>query len=690
MKERTDFSRSDRPRRRLSRRGLPWLLIGLTLSALLTGCEINEPAMPTFDTTLTIPLGVERVDIMEAIENEDYLEVLEDGSLSFSIDGDPDTMSFDFDLSADIGSQTIEQGLGNFSIAAADPMDYEFQLGDIWAPAAGASGLPAIVPSFPIDVVSGPQDVPDIDSAVLADGQVVITLDNHLPVSVGADAGPAQLVIRLENPADGQAFATLAYPEILPGQSSTQTAELAGVNLPGSIQVSLAGESAGSSGAVVTVNSDDSLQIEAAFQDLVVSSATAVVGPQSFNTSFETELPADYTIERAAISGGSVTLQLTNDMPVPCQAQLAWEHLRNDQDQPLSRSFALAAGQSLSRMIDFAGYSLESDGEALEALTAQVDITSPGSDGQSVTLSADAGLTAVLQGGTISFSSVTGVVPATTVSIDPIVEEIDLPEEMDGIALQAATMTLRVANSSGLPADLDLTLSGTSASGTTVSMEVNEHILAADDRATTTDIVLNQNNSEIVDFLNNLPVNINLGGDVVVGGGGVVGTVRQDDYAVVSWDIVAPVEVIINGASLDTDPEALDLDADMREMIEDRARAASIRTEILNHLPVGVQITIKAHTDTSSLATAPLLAIGPLDVEPALVDPFTHLVSVPVTSYPTIDLTAEEARVFALEGLHTMIEAYLPESDGPVRMLSTDYLEVHGVIQMDVRVADQW
>ncbi len=402
----------------------------LAAGLLLAGCEINEPAMPTFETTLTIPLGVERVELREAVEDEDYIDIENDGSLSFTVQGDPDTLGFDFELSADIGSQTIEEGLGEFEIAASAPIDYSFLLGDIWAPASGMSGMSAPVPAFPIDVQSDPEDVPGIDSAVLTQGQVVITLDNQLPVPVSADSGPQQIQVTLEDPATGDAFATLVFPSIPSNSSSTQSADLTGVTLPGSMRVRLSGGSPGSGGAWTPIDGTDSVNIHAGYQNLRVSSATAPIGPQSFETSFTTELPADYAISSAEISQGSVDLRLRNGMPVPCQAVLTWQHLRDEQGQPLSQSFQLAAAESLTRQIDFQGYTLEAGGEPLENLVADVQITSPGSDGRSVTLDADTGLTAELQGGTIAFGSVTGVVPATSVAIDPIVEEIDLPDEM--------------------------------------------------------------------------------------------------------------------------------------------------------------------------------------------------------------------------------------------------------------------
>ncbi len=670
---------------------LLFALVIPTALSLIGGCEINKPEMPTFDTSLTIPLGMERIDILEIIENEDFLEIADDGGLSFFIEGDPDTMSFDFDLSADIGSQTIEQGLGNFSLAAIDPINYSFELGQIWAPAAGTTNLLTVVPAFPIDVLSASQDIPNVDSATLASGSVSVTLENGLSIPVGAASGSNQIVITMEDPGTGSTIATFVFPEIPSGGNSTQTADLAGVTLPGAVSVRLTGGSPGSGGQVVTVNGTDSLLINAQFLDLLVSSAVAVVGPQSFQTSFLTELPADFEIEYAIISSGSIGLDITNAMPLPAQVILTWNELMNLQGNPLSVTVDLAAGQSTSQNIDFSGYILTSSGVPLAALEAIVDINTPGSGGASVSMTSATGLTADLIGGSIIFSSVTGVVPAYSVPIAPIEEEIDLPEEMDGLQLVAASMIMHVTNSAGLPADMVMTLSGTSASGSTVTMDVNERILAAQDRATTTDIILDENNSSIVDFLNNLPVSISLAGNVEVGGNGDSGTVRADDFAIVSWDITAPVEVIITGTTLDSDPTALDMDQDMRDMITDHALGAHIQTEILNHLPVAVELFIKAATDTNTIATMPLLEIGPLMVNSALVDPNTHVVSQAVTSTPEIILTVEDARIFSLAGLYTLIEVRLPSSNGnQVRMLSTDYLEVRGVIQMDVNVNDEW
>jgi hypothetical protein len=682
------------PGRRLNRAVvcLLALLLGQGLLSLLGGCEINQPEMPTFDTSVAVPLGVERLEVMELVEDEDYLLIGEDGSLGFFIDSDPDTVALDLDLTADIDSQTINQGLGEFELADSDPMDYAFELADIWAPAAGLTDQPAVVPAFPIDVASSGQDVPDIESAVLAEGTVQIAVTNNLPVPISADAGPDQVVLELVDPASGTAFATLVFPELAPGDFSIQTADLAGVTLPGQVAVNLSGGSPGSSGNVVNVSGTDSILISAVFADLLVESATALVGAQTFTTDFDTDLPEDYQVTSASISSGAVTLSLSNDMPIPCNATITWPQLHDDLGQDLVESFHLEPGANLDRVIDFSGRLLETDGAPLTTLAAEVVVETPGSGATPVTMGSGDGLTASLSSGSITFGSVTGVVPAYDVALDPMEEEIDLPDEMDGLELTSARLELCVCNSADLPGTLDLVLTGTSASNETRSLAVAARIDAATGRAPrTTVITLDENNSTIVDFLNNLPESITVSGSVQVGGDGSHGTVYGDEYATLYYEISAPVEVVITGTTLTGDPHELDLDEDMRGNIESHAMGANIQTEIYNHMPVGVELSILCGTDLATLETDPLLTIGPLVVAPGLINQLDHTVAEGVISRPVIQLTAEEAQLFAREGLLTIFEVVLPSSnDKPVRMMSTDYLEVRGMVQVDIHVNDEW
>jgi hypothetical protein len=668
------------------------LLLGLLLAALwLAGCEIADPELPRFDTRVALPLGEERLDIADTIDDEDYLVALADGTLGFTVDGDPDTVGLDLDLGTDFAAQTVSGDLGNFALDLAAPPPFAFTLGDLYPAAVSLDGLSVPVPGFTFTTASDPENLADLESATLAGGTLVVTVLNGLPVPVSASSGPERLLLELIDPASGGVIVALDFDPIAAGAQAQREADLAGVTLPGAIAVRLTGGSIGSGGAPVTVDAGAAIAVSAGFHDLEVSAAEAVVEAQSFTTSFLTALPDDYEIERAVIGSGAVSLSLRNEMAIPCQASVTWPQVVDLDDQPMQLVVDLEGGGSASRVADFAGYIVKAPGgSVLTELTAEVVVTSPGSDGQPVLLQADQGIQADLGAGHIEFTSVTGTVPELSFTFAPMNEEIDLPDELEGLLLTRATLVLELTNTAGLAAEADFDLVGINDSGTERNLQVQQPIEPAEaGRAAVTRIVLDETNSTIVDFLNNLPTEISLTGGVNLGGDGQSGTIRAGDYAVVNWEIVSPVEVIVESSHLYGDPEDLDLDQDARDLITDHVGAAELQLAVLNHLPVGVETRLLFGTDSETMKTAPLLAIGPVTVDAGVVDPIEHTVLEPRTSHPVINLTAAETAVLATEGLLSMLEVVLPSSEGsPVRVMTTDYVTVQGLIYLDVAVHD--
>lgn len=673
------------------RQSVAAMLLAMLVGLILTGCEIAEPELPTYTTSVAVPLGQERLDIADVVDDEDYLIAMEDGTLGFQVEGDPDTVSLDLELAADIPSQTVSGDLGNFSLDVASPPSFDFALVDLYPAAAALDGMTMPVPGFQFTTASDPEDLADLDSATLSAGTLTVTVSNGLPVPVSAASGPDRLVLELVDPGTGSAVVTLEFDPIAGGSQAQRVADLAGVTLPGALSVRLAGGSPGSGGSPVLVDASAAIAVDAQFSDLEVSSANAVVGAQEFTTSFDTDLPDDYAVEQAVIAGGSVSLTVTNEMPMPCQAVVRWPEIVNLDDEVLELVVDLAGDESATESLSFAGYLVRAPaGQQLSVLAAEVAVTSPGSGGLAVPLSATDGVRADLSGGRIEFGSVTGAVPALSYDFDPLEEEIDLPDELEGLSFTHASIVLELTNSAGINAQSDLYLRGVNADGREESLVIQEQILAAEDgRASTTRIELNEGNSTVVEFLNNLPTEISLTGGVELGGDGSVGTVRPDDFAVVNWEIIAPVEVVIESSQMYGDPEELDLDEDIRDNIEDYAGDAAVNLRVLNHLPVGVEASILFSPDTTTIKTQPILVIGPVSVDAADVDPGTHTVSEPRVSTPTISLTADEVRLLATEGLHQIFEVTLPSTDGnPVRVLTTDYVEITGLIDLDVNIHD--
>lgn len=668
------------------------IAILFTLPALMfaAGCEIAEPKLPTFTTQISVPLGEERLDVADALDGEEYLTELDGHTLGFTVDGDADTVSLDFDLSADIAAQTIDQSLGAFTIDLDAPVGIDFALDQLYPPATAFDGLTVPVPPFPLVQTSDAEDIEDVESATLSAGTLVVSVHNGLPVPIGADGGPDQLVLELVDPATDAAFATVVFGLIAPLGDATQTTSLAGVTLPGVASVRLVGGSSGSGGVPVLVDAGTSIAVSAEFLDLAVTHAVAVVPAQSFTTTFITELPDDYGVLEAVIGAGGTTVTAVNEMSIPCQAVITWPEVIDLDDQPLVVTFELAPFSEVSRDVSFAGRIVRApDSTPLHTLTAEIAVTSPGSSGLPVALAADAGLHASLAPGNIAFSSVTGTVPELDYAFDPLQEDIDLPEELAGLELTAATLTLELENTAGVAATAHFELTGTSSGGILRTLSVQDQIAPAfEDRAAVTVVTLDQTNSDIVAFLNNLPTEITLAGGVTTNAG-EIGTVRSGDRAVVRWRIVAPVEVIVHDSYLYGDPEELDLDDDTRDLLRDHAGAAIADLEVLNHLPLGVELRLLFSADSTTVETDPLLTIGPIAVPAATRDPETHIVAEPSLSHPQVALTLAQVQLLSTEGLFSVIEVHLPDSGGEAaRVLTTDYLTVRGMVRLDVEVSD--
>jgi hypothetical protein len=658
---------------------------------LLAGCEVADPALPSFQTRVTVPLGEERMDIADAIDDEDYLYSLPDGTLGFSVDGDPDTVALDLDVAADIPAQTVRGDLGAFDLAVSAPVDVAFVLSDLYADAAMLDGFTLPVPPFGFTTDSDPHDLEDIDSATLAGGTLTVEVLNGLPVPISATGGPDRLVLDLVDPASGLAVVTVEFDPIAAGSAATESVDLAGVTLPGALSVRLAGGSPGSSGAPVLVDAAAEIAVSAVFSDLQVTAAEAVIGAQEFSTEFATDLPSDYSVERAVIGSGLVQLDVVNELPIPCLVTVTWPDVVDLDGQPMQLVVDLPGGASQTQQADFAGYVVQApEGATLDQLVATVTAVSPGSGGLAVPVQSDQGVRADLGSGRIAFTSVTGVVPELAYDFDPMDEEIDLPDELEGLQLTRASLELELVNSAAVTAYTDFVLTGVNAAGQSTQMTVQEQIApAADDRAAVTRIVLDETNSDIVAFLNNLPTSISLAGGVRLGGDGQIGTVRTDDYAVIGWRITSPVDVMVEQSQLFGDTEALDLDQDGRDMLRDHVGGAELQLEVLNHLPLGIEARVLFGTDSLTVKEQPLLAIGPIAVAAADVDPVTRAVSVARTSRPLVTVSAADVQLLATEGLLSVLEVVLPSTDGQaVRILTTDYVTVQGLVYLDVEVSD--
>lgn len=667
----------------------PVAACALAMILLAAGCSLEKPELPRFTTTVTVPLGTHRLSVLELLEDQDYLAVDGDSLLAFQVVGAEDTFTVDADLSAEIQPISLAAELGVFSLEGATPVAFEFTLGALHPPAVSLHGSSVAVPPFTFELASDPADLPDISRAEVASGRLALTLVNGLPVPLGGDQPPERARVELLDPASGAVLAALDFPAAIPpGAQDRREADLAGVTLPDSIAVRLRGGSPGA-GDPVPIDSAATVQVRAELLTLSATAAVAVVGPQTFTTDSDLALPDSLRLIEAEIDGGELSVSLASDLPVPCRVSLHIPALRSADGGAVSIAFDLSPGGQAAATLPLAEAAVHSpDGLALAALTCRLEASTDGSGGLAVPLSAGDGLTAAVAPARLTFGRVTGEIPRRTIALEPLVETIDLPAELTGVALTAASLTLRIVSQVEMPAAVAFTLTGRSAAGVERSLDALIDLPpAASGLPLAAEAVLDQENSDIVAFLNNLPTTITLTGQVAVGGEGVTGTVGPGDRAHVGWRIDAPLRVVIEQAVVRADPRPLVLDEQLRQRLAEHLGQARLTTRIVNHLPFPVEIRLLAGIDPATLAETPQLVVGPLGAPAGALHPSLRTVSGAAPCDSELQLSSGQTSVLTLPGLHTAVEITLPGTGGQeVAVCAGDYLTVSGLVIMDVEV----
>ncbi len=658
----------------------------LACLATLTACDISEPSLPSFDSSVSIPLGSQRLTIAEVLDDDPSLVTAEDGGISFTTAGEPDTISLGMDLDVDVAAQHIHQSWGSFVLDDPDPVAVGESFAEAWPPASQAAGTTTTVPDFDFRYEAPGLGLGGITACTLSQGTLTLTAESTWPVVIrGPEPGMPVEASLLAADSDEVLLAIPVGPIPAGGQVST-TVPLAGLALPGDFRLVLAGHGDGSE-APVPIDGDEALNITLVLADLAATTATARVPAQAVDLEFRTDLGSGDQITAAEIGTGLLTFGLHNETPLAMGIDLLWDQIITGDGRPLTASANLPAGADTTIAVSFAGCRILESGPYLDSLTAQVTARTPGSGNQTVTLSSTQGLTADLDPGVLSFTTVSGCFAPDSWDLEPTTAQISYPDDSDGMEFTTAVLSILLDNTADLGATLDMTITGTGGRGDEVSLQVHDFIDPANADAGKTTLRLDESNSDIVTFLNARPRTITMAGTVSLTPGEACGTVSADDRLAVGWALEVPLRVNLDHAALDGDITPLGLDDGLREVIDERAGPARFQGEVSNHIPAALELTILAADDPADLPDHPGLRVGPVTVAAAATDPVTGMVTDAVLSRPVIELTAEQARYFGRPGLHTMYQAILSsDPESPVRIISTDYLTVTGMVTAELRV----
>lgn len=663
---------------------------GVTWGLVVAGCSLESPELPRYDADWLIPLGNVDYTVEELLDDEEGFVVGDDKSLSLHVRGALDPVAVGDQLEIEIAGRTVDASLGSFDLDPTDPVGFAFTLGGMYPPFAGVSGLSAPVPPFTFDQTSPAEDVPNIVSAQVSSGGIDLTVDNGLPVDLGGNAPPEQLTLDLIDPATSSVLTSHVFADAIgAGQSTTAFLDLAGVTVPDDVMVRLRGGSPGSGGSPVPVDGSDSVALQASTTALSVQFAEAVMGFHEFSESTTVDLPDSVQVVDATIARGVIDYDVVNDLPLPVVATVAIEPVFDATGQPLQFDVPVDASGVVRSTFDLAGYTVDFGARPGDALFIGVTVSTPGSGGVPVVVQSGDQVHAHVEPLVMGFAQVRGILDPQVVELPSTEAEIALPNDTEGLELLVGELVIDLSSNIGLPAMLDLDLQGFDEQQNMVPLSVRLPLDAAPVGETVVHrIVLNETNSDIIPFMNNLPKRVVARAVARIGDGVTVGDVSIDDEVSATYEVKAPMVVRVLPQVKEIDPVIVDLDQNLRDDINERVRAVRLEATVSNTLPLDATAWVGFDLDEGQLYTTPTVRLGPIEV-PRSVAARTGGQLATAQAYAEVEVAPAEIPYLTQPGLRMAVTIDIPGSNGTyVTIRADDLLRVRGYLRATVRMGD--
>jgi hypothetical protein len=243
--------------------------LSLTLIAVsVCACSIEKPQAPSWDTEMVLPLISHQYDMLELVDRmaEDALSYDSLGNITFSAGQEMDTVAVDACLSVADLSTSFAKTLGSVDIPGPQPISEKILLSDHLA-------LGGDVPAMTIDTLKQLPTIPDIESATVSTGSMIITAANNFDLPLDT------VTLTIVDATFETEIGTVCFEDGLSiGETESQTIDLSGKTISSSFVYRAHLYTPG--GTILTV-AEKTVEVEVRFSSTIrVSSATARIQPQ--------------------------------------------------------------------------------------------------------------------------------------------------------------------------------------------------------------------------------------------------------------------------------------------------------------------------------------------------------------------------------------------------------------------------
>lgn len=651
--------------------------IAIALLALAAGCikETYDIDKLSKEAQLTPGLGVSvlkgSITLSDVIEKNDTITfdgdtvyVSHDGVVTFIFRKDS-IISFnleDYYNIEDMLSHSDTFEVGELELSAFQgTISYTLgQISNYFSPALKAQfalldGATANFPPFP-SVSLGEINFnafSNFEYATFSEGFIDIRVTNDLPAPLSG------AVIRLYNTSDhSQINGDVAIPVINPGESVTESINLAGLTVTNQLTaaVSLAG-SPGTSTPVLIDLDENKIEVRVSGRDLIVESGRVIIPVQDILSLDEKDTVSvdpgeEIQISMIKTNTGSISYNVNAMSPV--KATLSITLPTSDRDGiPITENIIINPNAAISGNISIANSTIDLGAVAEQPynklpIEYGIEVSS---DGQMVDFNSSDEVRLELEILDPGLDYVKGYFGQYGDTIDADTIDLEIEEILSNITgsflISSPSVKLSYSNSFAIPVEIDLDAVGYRGEDT-VDIDLDPVTLsypaAPAERDKAGVFAVDKNNSQFPQLISMPPEKIRFGGSAVMNPDGNTGTrdnyIFGDSRFLGDLEVEVPVELRLNNLQFkDTVDNPLEKDDFSDSPLDpEDIEQLKILLNIENGFPFGIALTVSLYNSVNNTILSTISAPGLL--EPAPVDA-NGKVTAPASCETEIEITSE-------------------------------------------------
>ena len=468
---------------------------------------------------------------------------------------------------ADIDKKIVSE-IGTIKLKDIEPSDVDpFVFRDIYPDIENIeNGTSSSIPEFEITPILNPFSFDDFGYAEFSSGYLRITIDNGMVIPLGP---PVLVQLQQLNGTDTVDIegGSIEFDALIDanGGSATDSLDLSGMTLPGSIFVRVTGNCQGTSGIAINIDEDaknSSFVVGISANDLEVISAEAKIPEQMIEENGIISLEPDSNkVTRAVIQNGLLNINVDNYMSLGSQLSI------------IIPSIETPDGLAFQTTLDIAGDMIDqSDQNNMENHALVMDAQNQSIDYNYTVLTIDSGddlvpidaedsivvtisLSGENLGEDLTFSEFQGFLSQEAM-IDSNIIELETETKVDIATLQNGIMELSFTNGIGINA--------------MVNFSINEFI-KNDEKLDTTFALTNEPLTVLID-LKGYNLDLNLDVDPQIINYKSIIDIPSDEEMTLSFGQSIAIDVLIDSLSFSSisgyvDPVMVDIDS-VKQVIE--------------------------------------------------------------------------------------------------------------------------